>query len=32
MAKAKGFIVKDKKPLKTLGNDTEFLLILKKNL
>jgi 2-polyprenyl-3-methyl-5-hydroxy-6-metoxy-1,4-benzoquinol methylase len=32
MAKAKGFIVKDQKPLKTLGINSEFLLILKKNL
>ena len=32
IAKAKGFSVKDKKPLKTCGTNTEFLLILKKTL
>jgi len=32
IAKAKGFSVKDKKPLKTCGANTEFLLILKKTL
>jgi ubiquinone/menaquinone biosynthesis C-methylase UbiE len=32
IAKAKGFSVKDKKPLKTCGTNTEFLLILKKML
>ena len=32
MAKAKGFSVKDKKPLNTCGIKTEFLLILKKTL
>ena len=32
IAKAKGFSVKDKKPLKTCGSNTEFLLILKKTL
>lgn len=32
IAKAKGFSVKDKKPLKTCGINTEFLLILKKTL
>ena len=32
IAKATGFSVKDKKPLKTCGSNTEFLLILKKTL
>jgi ubiquinone/menaquinone biosynthesis C-methylase UbiE len=32
IAKAKGFSVKDKKPLQTCGTNTEFLLILKKTL
>lgn len=32
IAKAKGFSIKDKKPLKTCGTNTEFLLILKKTL
>jgi ubiquinone/menaquinone biosynthesis C-methylase UbiE len=32
IAKAKGFSVKDKKPLKTCGTNTEFLLVLKKTL
>ena len=32
IAKTKGFSVKDKKPLKTCGANTEFLLILKKTL
>ena len=32
MAKAKGFNVKDKKPLKICGINTEFLLILKKSI